>query len=83
MGSAKFFAALGVLALVSAVVSVRADFPDPLSQPWNANLDCNGAPPGCYPLQVCTLRGGTCTSGGVHGQNGFHNPNGDGCGCQM
>lgn len=46
--------------------------------------DCNLVNGNCGNAnQSCSNAGGSCSTGGVDGEDGWYDPLGDGCGCQV
>jgi len=53
--------------------------------PSSNNVDCSMTTLGiCGNADAdCTRRGGSCAINGTDGENGWHDGDGDGCGCQL
>lgn len=62
-----------------------ADMDSDTIEPVGQRADCILTPGGsCGNKDAgCARRNGTCSVGGVHGEDGWHDGNGDGCGCQL
>jgi hypothetical protein len=76
LGSAVAFFVLSLAQFGHAAVLAAVQKPKPAP-------DCVGAPPFCITNQSCSVRGGSCATGGIHGEDGYNDINGDGCGCQL
>lgn len=71
--AAFFFVSLGHLGFCAL------EFPVLIKQ----KPDCTGTPPSCIVNAECNRRGGSCATGGTNGEDGYKDPNGDNCGCQL
>jgi len=52
--------------------------------PTDPGQDCTLAGEFCGNINAeCTNKGGSCATGGTHGEDGWYDPDADGCGCQI
>jgi hypothetical protein len=71
-----------ILSGLAFFLSLAIADPLPPVEP-GVKADCSNAG-GCPTSQAdCENRGGKCNKGGTHGENGWYDPNGDGCGCKL
>lgn len=67
---------LATVPQLATAASMALHVPKPLP-------DCFAVGSNCLANQTCVNRGGSCAVGGTNGEDGYRDPNGDLCGCQL
>lgn len=77
------FFAISLITFCCALSAASSNSEGGMEASLTVKPDCKGTPPFCITDQACANRGGVCATGGTHGVDGYSDPNGDGCGCQL